>query len=175
MELRFATSADINSIATLHANSWRIAYADALSADYLKHHADHDRLTLWRERLTNPADNQRVIVIDDSGTLAGFACLFLAADPVLGTLVDNLHVVSTHHRSGLGTTLMKQAREVIRNECPARPVHLGVVQSNVRAQRFYKKLGGEQKEEYKWNSPDGGEVACFLYVWPAAAAIAAGL
>jgi len=35
MELRLATSADINRIATLHADSWRIAYNDALSKDYL--------------------------------------------------------------------------------------------------------------------------------------------
>jgi len=174
MELRFATSTDINHIATLHANSWRIAYADALSADYLQHHADQDRLTLWTGRLTNPAVNQRVVVMEESNELLGFACIFLAADPQLGSLIDNLHVVAKHHRRGLGTTLMKEVSRVINNEYATQPVHLGVVQSNVRAQRFYQSLGGEQREEYTWNSPDGGQVPCYLYVWPDAAAITGG-
>ena len=172
MDFRFATSADINHIATLHANSWRIAYADALSAEYLQHHADQDRLALWTGRLVSPANNQRVIVLEESGELLGFVCIFLAADPELGSLIDILHVVAKCHRRSLGTTLMKEASRVISNECAELPVHLGVVQSNVRAQRFYQKLGGKQKDDYIWNSPDGGKVPCYLYVWPNAAAIA---
>lgn len=172
MMLRYASSSDTADIASLHANSWRIAYADVLNAEYLNHHADADRLNLWNQRLTDPAVNQRIVVLQEFDTILGFACLFLDADPQWGTLLDNLHVVASQHRKGLGTALMREVRRIACEECGSIPIHLSVIKTNVRAQCFYQSLGAEQKDEYTWPSPDGGHVPCFLYTWSTPAAIA---
>lgn len=169
--LRFANSSDAPQIAALHASSWRSAYAEALSSDYLKHYADSDRLTLWQQRLSAPASNQRVILLEQSGLLLGFACLFIDADPQYGTLLDNLHVVSGRHRTGLGTQLMIEVKHVTGKHAAARPVHLWVIKTNLSAQRFYASLGATCDDEDIWNAPDGSHVPVYRFAWPNPAAM----
>jgi hypothetical protein len=167
MILRSATFTDAEKIALLHANSWRIAYSTALKPEYLALHADLDRLKLWRLRLTEPAVNQRVVILEEADMLLGFACLFLAADLQWGTLLDNLHVTGNRHRAGLGTVLMKEVRRISLLERPSIPVHLWVLKDNLNAQSFYRHLGGVYDGEDIWNPPGGGHIPRFRYVWQA--------
>src|SRR5689334_8702388 len=49
--IRPATEADAATVAAIHVASWRDAYADILTADYLNGPIEADRLALWSQRL----------------------------------------------------------------------------------------------------------------------------
>ena len=57
---------------------------------------------------------------------------------------------------------------------PDHGIYLWVLQSNMAAQKFYERLGARNAESAVWQSPDGGAVAEFRFVWPNADALLAG-
>ena len=63
VQIRFARLEDAQAIAELHAESWRYAYRGALSDEYLSVDIIADRLKLWQHRLSEPLDNQHVLVV----------------------------------------------------------------------------------------------------------------
>ena len=104
MHFRLALPADTPAIAALHAASWAIAYDHILRADWLAQDMAADRLRVWTERFAVPDPTMRVLLAEDHDGLAGFVCIFLAADPHWGSHVDNLHV--RPGRKGLGLSLI---------------------------------------------------------------------
>src|SRR5689334_9774394 len=59
---REATRNDIETIAQLHARSWRRAYRGILRDDFLDEGLIHNRRDVWHERLTRPPLSQHVMV-----------------------------------------------------------------------------------------------------------------
>lgn len=165
--LRAAGAADAGAIASLHAQSWRAAYCGILSDDYLDLRVAADLDALWRERLARPSRRQRVVLAHDGGALAGFACLYLADDPALGTLLENLHVRRERHRRGWGSRLLAAAADLCRDEAPGAGLHLSVVQANRAAQAFYRARGAADAGTETWNAPDGRALTCLRLAWPA--------
>ena len=41
--------------------------------------------------------------------MVGFVCAYGTHDPQWGSLIDNLHVLAAHKRTGIGATLMRRA------------------------------------------------------------------
>jgi hypothetical protein len=91
MHLRRATKDDIAPIACLHALSWRDAYRSILDPAFLAGPVESDRLAVWSARLSNPRDDQQIIIAVEQGVV-GFVCAFGDEDPQWGACVDNLHV-----------------------------------------------------------------------------------
>ena len=54
-------------------------------------------------------------------------------------------------------------------------IHLWVLQSNIAAQKLYQRLGAHNAESSVWQSPDGGAVPEFRFVWLNAEALLAGV
>ena len=71
MHIRPAAPADIDAIANLHAESWRITYRGQYSDAFLDGPVYEDRLGVWRDRLTSPTSNQHTIVAEDSDMAMG--------------------------------------------------------------------------------------------------------
>jgi ribosomal protein S18 acetylase RimI-like enzyme len=166
--LRPATPFDIEAITELHVDNWRRHYAGALSDEYLARDAPANRLDRWQARLgggeTPPAAT--TVAVDDSGALVGFVHTVFDEDARDGSLLDNLHVVHTHARGGIGTLLMAaSARAVLDHEGTTTGLYLEVLEQNVNAQRFYEARGGTNTGAHIWHAPDGNDVAVFRYVW----------
>ena len=164
MRIRAARRSDASAIAALHAASWRAADRGAFSERYLAAQVDADRRSVWLERLARPPRNQRVLLAQQRGSLAGFACAYLESDPQWGSLLDNIHVAEALQGRGVGTRLMR----VLAGECvPAGGgLFLWVLESNAAAQRFYERLGGQRTGEDLWSPPGGGSVPRYRYAWP---------
>ena len=166
MTIRAAGLADAGAIAQLHARSWQIAYRGILSEDFLQGPLPENRRVLWHTRLSD-ADrpDQFVLVDDEAGTIRGFACGFLQADPEWGCLLDNLHVVPALKGRGLGRQLMAAVAERVLRANPGGRLHLWAYEQNMAARRFYERLGGVVTACHAEPALDGTEVNAVRYCW----------
>jgi GNAT superfamily N-acetyltransferase len=171
MHLRPATADDVTQIASLHVVSWRDAYRAVLDPAFLAGPVEKDRLDVWRARLHSPAENQRIIVAIDAGALVGFACVFGGVDPEWGACVDNLHVGFSTRGQGVGAALLRAAGSWVAANYPDSGLHLWVFESNVRARRFYERLGGRIVETSASQIPSAAGAPLLRIYWPATAAL----
>lgn len=153
--VRLAEARDAAAVAALHADSWRRHYRGAYAASYLDGDLDADRLAVWNKRLEHPNGAVTVVAVD-SGDLVGFAHTIPDHDPQWGSLVENLHVVHDRHRLGIGGLLMATSAQLTLERSQSGGLYLWVLEQNIRAQRFYRALGGTYAE--KGPCPPPGEV-----------------
>ena len=165
MRFREATPSDAPAIAALHAESWRYAYRGSYSDAYLDNDVEADRSRVWAARMAEPRPGQHVVLAEDDGVLAGFACAFGREDDRWGTLLDNLHVNPDLHRHGLGRQLVAAIAGWTAANYPGDGLYLWVLEKNDRARRFYAALGGTDVETRESAAPDGGLVTAHRIVW----------
>jgi ribosomal protein S18 acetylase RimI-like enzyme len=166
IDCRAARIEDVEAIALLHAESWRRTYRGMMTDEFLDGSAHDNRRLVWRKRLAIPSSNQYVCVAAQSGSIVGFVCAFASEDPVWGSYIDNLHVVSQLHRRGVGRSLMRAAAEWLCDRAPERAVYLWVMEKNARARAFYDRLGGSNAGIVEKVDPGGGRAPNCRYVWP---------
>jgi ribosomal protein S18 acetylase RimI-like enzyme len=165
MNLRQALPSDIESIAALHAASWRHAYRGALSDEFLAGDIVSDRMALWENRLRHPPENQYVVVACEDSELIGFACANVDADPQWGSMLDNLHVALTAHRQGVGGKLLNAVALHCSTISPDAGLYLWVLQNNLNAQKFYHSHGAKNVGADIWDAPGGTKVPIFRFAW----------
>lgn len=168
MELRHATMRDIDSIAALHADSWRRNYRGAYSDAFLDGDVLADRLAVWTDRLLGPdrQASQCTIVAEREGAVVGFAHTILEHDPRWGALLDNLHVVHDLKGHGIGTRLMAATAQAVIERTPSSGLYLWVLEGNIAAQAFYEAREGMCVGRKSSDPPGGGTVTALRYVWP---------
>ncbi|MEM8906487.1 MAG: GNAT family N-acetyltransferase [Bacteroidota bacterium] len=157
--------ADLQRIATLHAQSWQTHYQGMLRAAYLQHEVEADRLRVWTKRLEQVPDNQVLILAETAEQLCGFVCVYLGDDPQWGALLDNLHVVPSWQHQGLGRALLKRAADAVHRFDPQMSMYLWVLAQNEAAIGFYDRLGGHQQALVFDDIPGGGKAHLLRYVW----------
>ena len=173
IEYRPAQASDAEGIANLHARSWRESYRGSFHDSFLDGDLPGERLRVWRGRLEQPKDNQRVCLAVDGATVAGFICAYGGHDDRWGSLIDNLHVADEYKRSGIGAALMRRAGAWLSPRYPELPVYLLVLEANAAARRFYERLGGRNAEVFSNETHAGAIVRSCRYVWPRPAALCA--
>ena len=137
---------DADSVAALHAMSWRSAYRGIVPDKLLDGDLISERQAVWRERLQGESPQRFGWVAENGGGgIAGFAYVRLQHDPVWGSLLDNLHVHPDIKGRGIGRQLLQA---VARQLGPAHtePLHLWVLDANEPAKRFYARMGAEFAE-----------------------------
>jgi ribosomal protein S18 acetylase RimI-like enzyme len=152
---RLTRASDAPSVAALHVESWRRHYRGAYSDAFLDGDVVAERAATWTQRLREPQAGQFTIVADSAGLLVGFVHAVLDADPVWGTLVDNLHVDHRRKRSGIGSRLMGEAAQIATQHRPDAGLYLWVLEQNVSAQGFYEAKGGVCVERGLTQAPGG--------------------
>ncbi len=165
---------DAESIAALHAASWRRHYRGAYADSFLDGDIDSDRRGVWVARLAAAAMSETVLA-EQGDRLVGFVHVMLDHDPRWGSLVDNLHVAHDQHRAGIGTRLMVQAAAGVTRRAAGPALYLWVLEQNERAQRFYRACGATCVEMATVPPPGGdparlnGTPRCYRMAWPDAA------
>jgi GNAT superfamily N-acetyltransferase len=166
MTIRAAGLADAAAIAQLHTLSWQSAYRGILRDDFLERTLPENRRVLWHERLSqSERPDQFVLVDEEAGTIRGFACAFLDADPEWGCLLDNLHVVPGLKGQGLGRQLMVAVAQRVWQLRPRGRLHLWAFEQNLAARRFYERLGGMINKCHAELAPDGSQLNAVRYGW----------
>jgi GNAT superfamily N-acetyltransferase len=165
IEYRPAKASDAEAIASLHARSWRENYRGAFHDAFLDRNLPAERLGVWRDRLERPSASQRVQLAVEGTNLVGFVCAYGAHDPRWGSLVDNLHVAPASKRSGIGSSLMKQAGAWLAPLYPDLGVYLWVLEANASARRFYERLGAENAGVSSMETHGGARVRSCRYTW----------
>ncbi|MHA6621194.1 GNAT family N-acetyltransferase [Pseudonocardia sp. DLS-67] len=174
---RAARAGDAEQIATLHAASWRRHYRGAYADSFLDGDILADRRAVWSARLAEPAGSITVLA-EDAGGLAGFVHVILDDDAEWGSLVDNVHVAHLHQRTGIGTALLADAAQGIRERATNPATYLWVLKQNAAAQQFYRARGGACVEEAPVAPPGGvasrlnGAPAKLRIAWPDASVLA---
>jgi len=166
MKIRTATTDDIQTVARLHAESWRVAYRGIFRDEFLDGDVFTDRNAVWRQRLTAPPQNQVVLLAEEAAGPLGFVCAYGNEDPVFGTFIDNLHVRAGNKRQGIGRKLMWNVATWSRENYPGAGIYLSVLEPNLPARRFYEALGATNHESRNWEPPGGGQVVDLRYTWP---------
>lgn len=165
MRIRIANQFDAESIAILHAESWRNSYRGIFGEKYLDNNVFQDRLDVWRKRFSSPAVNQVVLVAESDQGIDGFVCAFGNEHERWGTFIDNLHVRKNKKRLGIGKRLMIEVALWSLQHYPGSGMYLNVLEPNISARRFYESLGAIHQDSSPWAPPGGGEVMDLLYVW----------
>jgi len=73
---REATYEDAITIATLHAESWRVTYRGSYRDEYLDGPVFQDGIDVWERRLSTPSANQFVVLAEEEDLVVGFACAY---------------------------------------------------------------------------------------------------
>jgi GNAT superfamily N-acetyltransferase len=165
MHVREAQYEDRTAIAAIHAESWRGAFRGLYRDEYLDGEVVADRMQVWERRMSEPAPNQFVVLVEDETGLAGFACAYGRDDEHWGTLLDNLHVRREGQRRGIGTRLVSEVAAWCRAHYADCGLYLWVLTENVRARRFYESLGAADREGDVVTPPGGGRLHCRRYAW----------
>jgi ribosomal protein S18 acetylase RimI-like enzyme len=167
IDIRPAVAADAATVAAIHVASWRDAYAQILTSEYLNGPIEADRTAVWSKRLRERPQGQLVeIAFDQAGHAQGFVCGYLDSDSVWGSLIDNLHVLPQTRSRGIGERLLRTAGRQLLANGPGRGLHLWVFEANEAAVRFYKRLGGEVVERDHSKMPAAGGKAVLRVHWP---------
>jgi ribosomal protein S18 acetylase RimI-like enzyme len=167
MMYREATALDIDSIAGLHADSWRRNYRGAYLDAFLDGEVFADRLAVWTSRLTSGRPSDYTIVAELDGTVRGFVHTISDADPAWGALVENLHVAHDLKGQGVGTRLLAATARTLMRRRPSMGLYLNVLEQNTAAQAFYDARGGTcVGRNLGGPFPGGGRAVVLTYTWP---------
>lgn len=167
--IRTATTGDAETIAALHADSWRATYRGTMPAAFLDGPVVDDRRRLWASRLasewTGAGGRPYVAVAVEKGDTVGFVCL--TDQPPLGVLLDNLHIRPGRTSSGIGRSLLLHAFDWVATHRPGCRLSLWVFADNTGAIRFYERHGGVRGRRRLERFEAGFEVEDVEYAWPA--------
>jgi len=147
--------ADLDAVVALHCASWRNAYRGILSDAYLDGDLFTDRLEAWHLKLSIMTDRHFGWLAKHDGEPVGFAFASIDQDPTWGTLVDNLHVLPSHHGAGIGRGLLSAVAHVAHERATHAGLFLWCLEQNIRARAFYEHLGAEAVERIVSAAPDG--------------------
>lgn len=174
IQLRDAQFSDYDAIARLHAASWKQTYRGIYSNQFLDHEVEQNRAALWHNRLSEPSDQQQIVVAEKDGIIVGFACLFLNDDNQYGTLLDNLHISANWQKAGIGKQLLQECAHRILLKAQSPKMYLWVYESNENARKVYERLGAKHLETVEQPTVSGTTAPACRYAWSDAAVLLAG-
>ncbi|MEO0688581.1 MAG: GNAT family N-acetyltransferase [Cyanobacteria bacterium J06649_11] len=142
MTIRTATLKDVKDIATIHVQSWQIAYKGLIPQTYLDKLSIPKREKSWQDILTNHQNHTIVQEIND--LIVGFANYGQTRDKdkdshITGE-ITSIYINPEYWRKGLGTEII----EFIVRDMKNRQFHqitLWVLDTNQIARKFYQKIG----------------------------------
>ena len=141
--IRYYEKEDIEQIAKIIDEDWKIAFKGIIDEDYLKNLNYKDR----EKRIRDKYQKEKAIVYDDNGTIKGF-CRFGENRDDEKELAEiyALYVKNDERRTGIGEKLITKAKEILK-ERGYEEVLLWCLEENKNARNFYEKVGGKLYKE----------------------------
>ncbi|MDX8000175.1 GNAT family N-acetyltransferase [Xenorhabdus sp. Reich] len=148
-KIREAHLSDAREIALLHVKSWQAAYKNILPSKKLDTLSLSEKITSWKKRLNYSEINlPKTLIVEYDGEIIGF-CSF-GADPDESNIGSILAIYFYPKYWGMGYS-EKLIYTALKNLQLSgfKLIILWVVEDNVRALRFYKKIGFLPYKKYK--------------------------
>ncbi|TKC04844.1 GNAT family N-acetyltransferase [Pedobacter frigoris] len=149
--LRRAKEADIASIQDLANRTWRVTYAEYLSAEQIDYMLR--KMYSTEELLSQLQQGHTFLVAREGEDDLGFAGFSLTDPENKLYKLHKLYVLPETHGKGVGKLLINEVINLIKDK-GARAVQLNVNRNN-KAADFYKKAGFEIKETVDLDIGDG--------------------
>ncbi|WP_151770168.1 GNAT family N-acetyltransferase [Streptomyces abyssomicinicus] len=127
--------ADCARVAEIRIAGWRHAYRGLVPQPYLDRMDPAAAAKRHRKLLTGAGPGVVNLVAEHGGRVAGWACLGPNRDAGPGSEVYALYVDPAHHRTGIGSALLRHCLPAGRTTC------VWVVKGNTPARRFYAHHG----------------------------------
>ncbi len=145
-----------DTIAAIHAASWKVAYRGLYADHYLDHEVEEERKQYWNKRVPELfAGDGEIFLAQMRGKDAGFLCIELGPDRHWGAYVDNLHVLHAWRGANLGGALLEHGATWAKARGQQR-LWLWVFERNHAARRFYQRDGWRAVERRLDDVPGGG-------------------
>jgi ribosomal protein S18 acetylase RimI-like enzyme len=173
--VREAMPSDWRAIADLHLQSWRSAYREILTDEYLDGEAADERARTWRERIGDGVPPCRgTFVAERERQLVGFVNVELQAEYAekWGPRVENLHSHPQCKGQGIGRRLLKRGAQWVEEKLPGSAIHLYVFEKNAAARAFYRHMGAREVERIAVHMPDGRDLPEYICWWSSARQLA---
>lgn len=143
VEIREAMPEDAEALARLYQESWLETYPNPESGitdddikNKIKDWTSPESIKAWRQRLSATSENTHQYVATVEGNVIGHTRLHKKEDGP--NKMQTFYVSSKFHGTGIAQKLAKQALNWLGSE---KDIALEVAKYNVRAIRFYEKLG----------------------------------
>lgn len=144
MKVREARLGDEGSIAEVHVRTWQAAYRGQVPDEFLASLSVERRTDAWQTIIAHSeAPARTVFVLEDIGRVVGFAGVAPSRDDEAGEEIGELtaiYVLPELWGAGGGQLLMEHALGSLR-QAGFSQVTLWVLDTNLRARRFYEQLG----------------------------------
>lgn len=157
--IRPATPDDASPLAAVHVRSWQATYRGLVPQDYLDRLDPADRVTRWREAVLGadwPRDG--VFIVEREGAACGLASFGATRDPDEDPEhtgeITAIYLLPEAWGQGLGRALMASALGCL-TTAGYRQATLWVLDSNVRARRFYGRGGWTEDGAVKQDDSRG--------------------
>ena len=143
MRIRPASGSDAEAIASVHVASWQAAYRGQLPDEVLDGLSVARRTDAWRAAMNSGAVGEALLVLEDAGSIRGFAHLCAARDDDAGAgtgEVSAIYLAPSAWGHGAGRALMEEALRHLASLGYVDAL-LWVLVTNHRARRFYEAVG----------------------------------
>jgi GNAT superfamily N-acetyltransferase len=151
VEVRVATTADVDGIADVQERTWQAAYRHVFPARELDR-GGFIRPERWRGRVAKPPAGWTTFVAVHDGVVAGFAAVGPSRDERGVGELYAIYVEPERWSTGTGRLLIEQSEAQL---CVSfTEATLWVLEDNPRARAFYERAGwspdGGRKSEERW-------------------------
>ena len=169
VDIRRATPADAEAIASVHLDSWDAAYRGLIADAYidLLLSRRQERADRWRTILETADGDDRTWVVERAGEVLGFCGTGPARDE--DAIVGTGEVLALYLRPGVvGTGIGRQlfAHAVVDlHERGYAPLTLWVLRQNDRGRRFYEAAGWRPDGAQKVETRPGASLDEVRYRW----------
>ncbi|MDA1193234.1 MAG: GNAT family N-acetyltransferase [Candidatus Poribacteria bacterium] len=155
--IRTAVPEDASRLAHIEVVSWRTAYHGLMPDAYLAELSDVEKAGAWYRHLAKHRDStvRRTFVAIQDDEATGFVSVGVDPDELNDGLVYLIYLLPERWGTGIGTGLMNVATAHFRTVGLDR-ANLWVLRENLRARRFYERLGW--KSDGAMTSADYGGV-----------------
>ncbi|MET7334382.1 GNAT family N-acetyltransferase [Nonomuraea sp. NPDC005650] len=169
MQVRPAVIEDARRVAEVHVWSWQTGYHGLLPQPFLDELRPSQRVPRWTRIIQQDAwPRQGTLVAEDVGEVVGFANFCPTRDDdhdyVEVGEITSIYVLPAAWRCGVGRQLMTAAMLALRSADFASAT-LWVLEGNVRAIRFYERLGWQPDGTVKDDAIGGIEIRELRYRW----------
>ncbi len=161
-KIRYAKLEDAKALGEIHSKSWKIAYKGMISDEILNNITSEKRERYFEKALSNKWEEDALIFLEDKAV--GFICIGKCRDEDRDEFygeIWGIYLLPEFFNKGIGYELIKWGIKELKDRNYKR-VTLWVLEENLKARRFYEKVGlhhdgtikeiiiGESLNEYRY-------------------------